>query len=608
MTAMNVGGDEAELPSYADSITSQSMIGDIVESTDAVDDDDDDVDEQYQLLQRAHNVQEEEIKKLQLELNEAHVKHGKESYWLRLELDSIRREKETAEDRMTELYHDVQEILLPAGHVETRDGCEETAGTQNQTTADSDLVIALKDRLSAYEKSVEILNRQIDMIKTSSEAVVVSMKTELTDLMADKSQVELELLNQISNLHNEKQKLEMELEMARSGSTNTSRSTGKKEMDAALFNETKDVSKAVFPSEFGALEAKPSRGIVDEDNDNLAEKATESLAPSATQDTSFPSTAVTEGSYTMNETSVHTQGEDNLEPKHLYSMGTKSLRDELAKYQSKAKRAEEENQELQGKLKELTKDLMYTRSSASVALALDKIKTNQKETLTHLDRITMLWDRADDTVQVLEGLLSDVAPPEGVGKVPNKTEQDQLLSTLEIAALVHGQIKMSLMHIELAFRNQLASVKDDNLKYQQDCNEDLFSKLDTVRSETLTAISEAEDKWQLAIEHLETQIMDTSKSTNDAIKLQIDELQKAQSKQQELEKELRDLKTPLSVCTTTDTIANDGTLPKKETDLTSLLEGESKSSAEALASGITVSPGVLFRLQQEVLLVVERLK
>ena len=581
-------------------------------------------DDNLSILQRANAVQEAEIKRLQLELNESQVKHGKEVYWLRLELDSARRDKEAAEDRMAELYDDVQEILSPTNHSDDT-GFEGDAATAKDASevicTEPDYVVALHDRLSAYERSVEVLNRQIDILKTSSEAVVTNMKQEVSDLMEEKSLMEMDLLNQISNLDNVKRNLEVEL-MVRSSRQNVSdEKHGVPQTETSIAADDDDhhsFHSTPSPATLFLLTSSQSDVSLTKTSADSTKKTDdldttiEQKSSKGVQEVSFRSTAMTvESSFTnINIASPHTSAfltetEDMLELQRQYSMEAQSLREEVTKYQTEAERIGKENQDLQEKITEITKDLMFTKSSANVALALDKIKTDRAETLAHLDRIAVLWDRADSTIQILEGILSEVQPgttQPGVGKLVNKEDQDQLLSTLETAALVHGQIKMTLMHIELTFRNHLASIQNDSIHDPQQNDATFSSRLDTVRSETLVVIAEAEDKWKLAIEHLEKQILVKNKSTNDAIKLQLEELQKAQATQGLLEQELQGLKTQLPL----DPEQSKEGIPVE--DITDQKLPSTEKFSRPTSTGIIVSPGVLFRLQQEVLSVVEKLK
>ena len=54
-------------------------------------------------LERIKQRQDEEIADLRNELGASEIHHKEELYWLRLELDNLRREKEDVEDRIDTL-------------------------------------------------------------------------------------------------------------------------------------------------------------------------------------------------------------------------------------------------------------------------------------------------------------------------------------------------------------------------------------------------------------------------------------------------------------------------------------------------------------------------
>ena len=580
--------------------------------------------EQQSILQKTSAAQEAEIKKLQRDLNESRVKHGKEVYWLRLELDSSRRDKEAAEDRTTELFHDLQEILeQPTRHSDDADVSKTKVDSADICT-EPDYVAALQDRISAYAKSVEVFTSQIDMLKTSSEAVMTSMKEEVNDLMEEKSLMEMDLLNQISDLDNEKRDLEVRLLSASSD--------GGKAID-----DSRDISQLQAP--IAAAAGDDDDDDNDNDDDDSSFRTSSPVVESTSSSTSkhsvisqvnaddlhpikddrttqegtppeksskraheisFRSTTMTEGSSftNINTASVHTSAYLNDTEEHILELQRLNT-----KHRREAQHMAKEKRDLQEKIKEITRELMYTKSSASVALALDKIKTDRAETLAHLDRISVLWGRADSTVLVLEGLLSQAQPGttnshRGVHNLANEDGQGQILSAFETAAVVHGEIKLSLTHIELTFRNHLTSIQEDRVQ-RQEPDETFCSQLDKVRSETLRILSQAEDKWGLAIEDLEKQILVNSKTTGDAMQLQLEEIQNAQAAQELLEAELNEIK---RACRTPEKDTQTGSPSRDKADQNVSLGGKPASG------GIFVSPDVLARLQREVQSVVERLK
>lgn len=538
-------------------------------------------------LRLTNTAQAEQIEAQQQQLNEAQVKHGEEVYWLRLELDSSRREKEAVEDRMAELYRGVQELLTSSLRDEEPGDNDEVA----ELCTEPDYVHALQERVTAYERSVEILNRQIEMMKASSEVVVTSMKQEVTDLVEEKSLIERDLLNQISNLDNTKRELERELELSKMEDSYVN--VGVKPCTLPC-NETAQNTSSESETETPTRVEDVTPSVNSGDNIPLGiEKvAMEALAfQGKHHEESFRSTTTTQGSSFTNDVtpSVPIMLSNDDDEAQGQSMLVQSLCEEVAKWKEEASALETANLKLQGKVEQITKELIFTRSSANVALALDRIENDKAETLAHLDRIAVLWDRADSTIQVMEGLLAQFQQPrtESSESHPsNEIDRERLLSTLETATLVHGQIKMSLMLIELTFRNHLACIQNDNLQELQ--NVHVSNKLEQVRTDTLTAIAEAETKWGMAVEQVEKQIFADAQSTNDALSLQLNELQQAQDKHKQLENELKAIKLQ-----SPSKPANDGPA-KTENELAELV-------ATNATRGFVVSHSVMGRLQKEIL-------
>jgi chromosome segregation ATPase len=108
------------------------------------------------------------VETLQEELNENNVKHREEVYWLRLELDTTRREKEAVEDRMATLYRDMQEM-------------EESKPSRTRPlTVDAQYVVQLQNQLEKYERMMRVMNNQLNLVRNSSDAVVKSLKEEIS--------------------------------------------------------------------------------------------------------------------------------------------------------------------------------------------------------------------------------------------------------------------------------------------------------------------------------------------------------------------------------------------------------------------------------------------
>lgn len=138
---------------------------------------------------------------LQLRLNEREANHREELSWLRMELDTTRREKQAVEDRMSELYRNMQDI-------QERDKPNDA----NSVQVSSDPVMPLQHQLDKYERIVRVMNNQIALVRSSSDSVVRSLKDEISDLMDEKCRVELELMNQVTNLECDKKELLLRLD------------------------------------------------------------------------------------------------------------------------------------------------------------------------------------------------------------------------------------------------------------------------------------------------------------------------------------------------------------------------------------------------------------
>jgi hypothetical protein len=141
---------------------------------------------------------------------------------------------------------------------------------------------------------------------------------------------------------------------------------------------------------------------------------------------------------------------------------------------------------LSQQVEKLQGDLLVLRSSAETVQSLEQMREDRDESLQMLERVALLWDKADEAIQSLETLMQQLKPASsssqssrqrnsaelGEGssspaRVPVYEEEDEdgdrerALSTLESASLVHGQVKVSLMLIELKLRNNLACLKND---------------------------------------------------------------------------------------------------------------------------------------------------
>jgi hypothetical protein len=455
------------------------------------------------------------VETLQEELNENNVKHREEVYWLRLELDTTRREKEAVEDRMATLYRDMQEM-------------EESKPSRTRPlTVDAQYVVQLQNQLEKYERMMRVMNNQLNLVRNSSDAVVKSLKEEISDIMDEKVKVEVNLMNQLASMDKEKQDLKTQLQgkdlQQQSGST---------------------LTNTISPS---------SRGGGSSQGSNSNSKSDEQLQAQVKQ----------------------LEDENNRLTSDLAQQRKESL--------VKGDQTRQEKDALSRQVKKFQGDMLMMRSTDEAIQFMDQMKHDRNETLYTLERVALLWDRADESIQKLESVMMELKP--------NDEHQDdnreQLLSTLETASLVHGQAKVSLMLIELKLRNNLACTKNDQLQLGSLTLADpaVNTRISDIQTEAMSAIEEVQAMLNTQIEGLGEQAALETKVIKETLESKVTDLKIMEARQQHLEQEISVLQTA---------------------------EGQAvagmKDDMDANALELYVSQKGLERLQAEVLQVIERVK
>lgn len=427
------------------------------------------------------------VPKLQKELKEMKVKHKEETYWLKLELDTMKREKEAVEQRMSELYRDMQELKDPT--------------IADSIPDDDDLDAQLQAKVKKYSSMVKALNNQIILIRHSSEQIFKNLKDEIKDVVDASSQTERDLLTELEKLQQENETLKTKLQSG-NGSSGS------------------DMLKAEIQ------ELKKEKA-------ELAEE--------------------------------------------LKAERTKS-RDTISHLRQEKTRLSEMLERMQG-------DVLVLRSSADSAQSMEQIREDRDESLQTLERVAVLWDRADEAIHSLETVIEELKPKEEQ-PVPNE-DRERALSTLETASLVHGQVKVALMLIELKLRNGLMSLKNDAAALGSMAASDpaIASHIAAAQEESMTAISKVEESLKLQMEHLEDKSLAETKEVKENLESRMKDLKEMQTRQKQLEQEVAKM-----------SVDELGTLAKETS-------ASSDKSVE-----LFVSRKILERLQNEVLQVVARVK
>lgn len=420
------------------------------------------------------------VQKLQKELKELKVKHKEDTYWLQLELDTMKREKEAVEKRMSELYRDMQEVKDPA--ISTPDSDDSEA--------------QLQAKVKKFGNMVKALNNQIILIRHASDQIVRNLKDEIKDVVEGSSQTEKDLMNELEKLLKENEEL-------KSGGS---------------------APKIPVVAEVEALKK--------EKIDLLGE---------------------------------------------LKAERTKS-RETIAHLRQEKTRLSEMLERMQG-------DVLVLRTSADAAQSVEQIREDRDESLQTLERVALLWDRADEAIRSLEAVMEELKPRE---EQPVESEdRERALSTLESASLVHGQVKVALMLIELKLRNGLMSLKNDAAELGSIAVADpaIIAHVTAAQAESMASIAKVEESLKLQMEHLEDKSIAETKEVKENLESRVKDLKEMQARQKKLEQEVAKM-----------SVEELGTLAKETS-------GSSDKQVE-----LFVSKKILERLQTEVLQVVSRVK
>eukprot|EP00550_Attheya_septentrionalis_P011635 CAMPEP_0198305720 /NCGR_PEP_ID=MMETSP1449-20131203/58050_1 /TAXON_ID=420275 /ORGANISM="Attheya septentrionalis, Strain CCMP2084" /LENGTH=674 /DNA_ID=CAMNT_0044008257 /DNA_START=34 /DNA_END=2058 /DNA_ORIENTATION=+ len=444
----------------------------------------DDPDDPYPLLSRDAKIasqeqqkqrQDEAIAMLRTEIGSLQAKHKEELYWLRLEVENLRRDKEAADDRMAELYRDMREI----------DMLSDEQSVSASVGPDSGYVLHLQTQLSKSMQTMGVLDNQMTMVKSSCDEVVRSMKEEIADVMEDKCSMEMELMNQMAALDNAKRETE-------------------ERFTSSLCE--KDVYIDLLKKKILVLR---KNGGVDPDPENLQEELAEQEAAKHQMKANGAGVSEEKLKELTDQLDKAKREKDKIH-QELISFREKSS--------DKIRELQEANVHLEEQAQNLRSDLDVVREGAtSQALmkVLDNVTRDRKETLETLERVANIWERADDAVQGLEDLMDELRPLEEEGKI--NQDQERALNAMETASLVHGQIKVSLLLIEIRLRNQLTSLKNDKLRIfvgnngvsdsmqslDQDSALEISNKMEMIEKEALSALKDVEDNMTEQIEYLD---------------------------------------------------------------------------------------------------------
>jgi hypothetical protein len=477
--------------------------------------------ERLAYLEKAKQSQDEYLETMQRERLKESLDYKQQVYWLLLELGNTRREKVASEERMAELYQDLMH----------QEESTDITGSVPPVEGDSvELLQELQAKVHKYEHTFGILDNQMNMVKTSCDQVVKTLKEEIADLMDDRCRMEMDLLNQLAATENEKRNAKLDLQV-----------------QIRIKNET-----------IARLQQQ------NEDNDS---RDVEEL-------------------------------EDQLAKLRMAKKDVGDiLRQERAETDDHIESLEEANAKLEQMLETAADDLEVMRSSPDAketAKALDQLTKEREEIVSTLERTANIWEKADASVQSLEDVMDKLRP---TNETDLKGDRARLLSTLELASLVQGQVKVSLLLVELKMRNQLTSLKNDKIimAWAAPTDQEVTKQMQRIQKDATSALTHIEGAMSEQMLQMEERTVEETKSMKQALEQRTETLQSMQQEHKRLKVEISRMKKSTNSCASPGTIRS-----MVPTD-------DSLNSPSPIKKPI-VSGHVLEQLEAEVLNVVERVQ
>lgn len=412
-------------------------------------------------LMEANIEKDKRLQVLEKEVNGYKTQHKEGIYWLQLQLNSTRKEKNAADERIAELERELRHLALEKQS--RKPSLDPTIVDSVGGEDDKDNLIAqLRDRLQMYESSFGAMEDQMAMVKASSGEAIKTLKGEIANLMEDHTRSELELLNQLSELENENRKRQIE---------HTLELHDKDETIEALRN------LATRNTSVNRHQGSASTLIY---NESVCTENTKNSTHASEICSSHPAN---DGSTGLIQTGRHLSslvlrlGEENADLQQKLEQANKELKD----LQSAFKRKE--------KSKQVQERILDERRA--VDLSLDMLKSTLGSTNEAVTELRRLFESLQ---------ISDT-----------KKEKKKILSVLESASLIHEEVKLSILLTELKLRNEFECLKNNRLgdkaqDYKTLRKEQIINDLQKIQKDALIELEKAEAKFSGQMKDLERRV------------------------------------------------------------------------------------------------------
>mmetsp|Transcript_23468 Transcript_23468/g.28685 ORF Transcript_23468/g.28685 Transcript_23468/m.28685 type:complete len:518 (+) Transcript_23468:672-2225(+) len=300
------------------------------------------------------------------------------------------------------------------------------------------------------------------LVKRRCDKIIKSLKLDMSEALEDRCQIEMDLLNQLSKLDNEKQIMEDEFRVKlQEREEETSRLT--KEVERLTSLQNADANSQ------DAQDTDRNTAPVPDDNEQTPSRlCRETLEQGLNEIEALPSPSSLRAEKQlqkelMGQLKCVTKQKDEME---------EELRTELKERRETIDKLVQANVQAQKDITALKQEKDDLRNT--IALEYDEmmqmIIKDRQNASSSLERVAAIQEKQANTLDALDALYSKVhtSPQKENNDTATTTPTDTVVTTsiagiLEKAALLHEEVKVSLHLIELKLNNQLEKLKNNQL-------------------------------------------------------------------------------------------------------------------------------------------------
>lgn len=207
------------------------------------------------------------------------------------------------------------------------------------------------------------------------------------------------------------------------------------------------------------------------------------------------------------------------------------MRSERARNQQVVAALRQDKSRLSEQVEKMQGDLAVLRASVETVQSIDQMKKNQDQSVQVLEQVAQIWEQCNGTVTTITQFMED-----------KEGQEDAAMSTLENAALLQGQIKVTLMLIELKLRNTLMSLNNDASQLSIAVTDPSLAKLlADIERDAKDEIHKVSATLTTQMEQLQIQASKEMSQVNAALQQKMRDMLEMRERQAQLEQDIQDM-------------------------------------------------------------------